>query len=129
MLALLSFICGTSRNATPKQSNLLRELDLLFPHLVDPLDQVHVVLHESCIAFSVLLKTAGELAAVVHNVLLIGFTFTRVLSTLIGSLGPLACLLFLDPGLVEAHNSPLQFLVVRDVLDNFEYIFLETLFR
>ena len=80
MLTLLSFICGASRNATPKQSNLLHELLLLFPHLVDPLDQVHVVLHQSGIAFSVLLKTAGELAAVVLDVGLIGFAFTRVLS-------------------------------------------------
>lgn len=126
LLTLLSFISSGSRNTTPKQSNLLLELLLFFSHLVDALDQVHVVLHKSCVTFSVLLKATSELTAVVLDVGFIGFTFTSALSTLISSLGPLACLLFLDPSLVEAHNAPLKFLVVGDVLDNLKNIVLET---
>ena len=57
---------------------------------------------------------------------LISFAFTSALSTLIGSLSSLACLLFLDPSLVETHNTSLQFLVVGDVLDNLKNIVLET---
>ena len=73
-----------------------------------------------------LLKATGELSAVVLDVGLINIAFTSALSTLIGRLGSLACLLFLDPSLVETHNASLQFLVVGDVLDNLEYIILET---
>ena len=126
LLTLLSFISSATWNTTLKQSNLLLELLLLFPHLIDALDQVHVVLHKSCVTFSVLLKATSELTAVVLDVGFIGFTFTSALSTLISSLGPLACLLFLDPSLVETHDASLQFLVVGDVLDNLEYIVLET---
>ena len=126
LLTLLSFISSATWNTTLKQSNLLLELLFLFPHLIDALDQVHVILHESCVAFSVLLKAASELAAVVLDVGLISFTFTGALSTLVGSLRSLACLLFLDPSLVETHDASLQLLVVSDVLDNLEYIVLET---
>ena len=126
LLTLLSFISSATWNTTLKQSNLLLELYLLFSHLIDALDQVHVILHESCVAFSVLLKAASELAAVVLDVGLISFTFTCALSTLVGSLRSLACLLFFDPSLVETHDASLQFLVVSDVLDNLEYIVLET---
>ena len=126
LLTLLSLISSVSWNTTLKQSNLLLEFLLLFPHLVDALNQVHVVLHKSCVAFTVLLKAACELAAVVHDVHLISITFTSALSTLVVSLGSLACLLFLDPSLVETHNASLQLLVVGDVLDNLEYIVLES---
>ena len=126
LLTQLSFISSATWNTTLKQSNLLLELLLLFPHLIDALDQVDVILHESCVAFSVLLKAASQLAAVVLDVGLISFTFTSALTTLVGSLRSLACLLFLDPSLVETHDASLQFLVVGDVLDNLEYIVLET---
>ena len=126
LLTLLSLISSVSWNTSPKQSNLLLKLLLLFSHLVNALDKVDVILHESCIAFSVLLKAAGELSAVVLDVGLISFAFTSALSTLIGSLSSLACLLFLDPSLVETHNASLQFLVVSNVLDNLEYVILET---
>ena len=126
LLTLLSCISSVTWNTTLKQSNLLRELYLLFSHLIDALDQGHVVLHESCVAFSMLLKAASELTTVVLDVGLINFAFTILLSTLVGSLRSLACLLFLDPSLVETHDASLQLLVVSDVLDNLEYIVLET---
>ena len=126
LLTLLSCISSVTWNTTLKQSNLLRELYLLFSHLIDALDQGHVVLHESCVAFSMLLKAASELTTVVLDVGLINFAFTILLSTLVGSLRSLACLLFLDPSLVETHDTSLQLFVVSDVLDNLEYIVLET---
>ena len=126
LLTLLSLIPSVSWNTTLKQSNLLLEFLLLFPHLVDALNQVHIVLHKSSVAFTVLLKAACELAAVVLDVGLISFAFTSALSTLVGSLGSLACLLFLDPSLVETNNASLQLLVVGDMLDNLKYIVLET---
>ena len=73
-----------------------------------------------------LLKATGELSAVVLDVGLINIAFTSALSTLIGRLGSLACLLFLDPSLVETNNASLQLLVVGDMLNNLKYIVLET---
>ena len=126
LLTLLSCISSVTWNTTLKQSNLLLELLLLFSHLINALDQVHIVLHESCVAFSMLLKAASELTAVVLDVGLISFAFTSALSTLVGSLRSLACLLFLDPSLVETNNASLQLLVVGDMLNNLKYIVLET---
>ena len=106
--------------------DLLLELVLLFFHLVDAFDQIHVVLHEARIVFAMLLQTARQLNSVVLNVSLMS-TALSCISIISINISFLAIGLFLHPGFVKANDSFLEFLVVLDVLDHFEDIVLEAL--
>ena len=129
VLTLLIFIhfFVTSASCTSTQDlNLLLELVLLLPHLIDSLDQVDVVVHQSSVVLTVLLQVARQLLTIVVDVSFISVSLTCVLSILIDSGNSLFTLSFLlDPGLVEADDTALELLVVGDVLDNFKDIILE----
>ena len=129
VLTLLIFIhfFVTSASCTSTQDlNLLLELVLLLPHLIDSLNQVDVVIHQSSVVLTVLLQVARQLLTIVVDVSFISVSLTCVLSILIDSGNSLFTLsFFLDPGLVEADDTALELLVVSDVLDNFKDIILE----
>ena len=129
VLTLLIFIhfFVTSASCTSTQDlNLLLELVLLLPHLIDSLNQVDVVIHQSSVVLTVLLQVARQLLTIVVDVSFISVSLTCVLSILIDSGNSLFTLsFFLDPGLVEADDTALELLVVGDVLDNFKDIILE----
>ena len=79
--------------------NLLAVLMLLFPHLVDALDQVDVILHETRVVLTMLLEISGQLQAIVTNVSLMRLSFTSVLSVSIDILS-LSVSLFQNPSLI-----------------------------
>ena len=104
VLTLLIFIhfFVTSASCTSTQDlNLLLELVLLLPHLIDSLNQVDVVIHQSSVVLTVLLQVARQLLTIVVDVSFISVSLTCVLSILIDSGNSLFTLSFLlDPGLV-----------------------------
>ena len=99
---------------------------LLLSHLVDSLDQIDIVFHESGIVLSVLLQVARELLSVVKDVRLVGVSLSCMCIILIN-----ICLLaesfLLDPGLVQANDTLLKLLIVLNVLDHLKDIVLEPL--
>ena len=106
--------------------DLLHQLLLLLPHLVDALDQVDVILHQTAIGLSVLLKVAGQLATVVADVHLVSLALASV-SIVLVNLGLLAVVLLEHPSFVEADDTLLQLLVVLDVLDDLKHVVLKAL--
>ena len=107
------------------QLDVLVELLLLLTHLVDSLDELHVVLHEAGVVFAMLLQVTGKLRAIVVDVRLVGRALTCMRIVLLNVL--LAVGFLLDPCLVQADHSLLQPLVVCDVLDDLKDVVLEAL--
>ena len=129
LLVLEGFVRAASWHAvlgSLEHRNLLAVLLLLLPHLVDPLDQVHVVLHEARVVFAVLLEVARELLSVVSDVRLVRMSLTCMLGIGVDVL-PLAVGFFFNPGLIETNNAFFELLIVSDVLDDFKDIMEETL--
>ena len=106
--------------------DLLHQLLLLLGHLVDTLNEVDVILHQTTIRLPVLLQVARQLASVVADMHLVSIALTSVGLVLI-DLGLLAGALFEHPGFVEADDALLQLLVVLDVLNDLEHVVLEPL--
>ena len=108
------------------KADLLHQFLLLLRHLIDTLDEVDVILHETGVVLSVLLQAARQLSTVVANVLLMNLASTSVLIGLfkVGLL-LLAVALFEYPSFVKADDTFLQLLVVLDVLNNLEDVVLE----
>ena len=126
LLIFIHFFVASASCTSTQDLNLLLELVLLLPHLIDSLNQVDVVIHQSSVVLTVLLQVARQLLTIVVDVSFISVSLTCVLSILIDSGNSLFTLSFLlDPGLVEADDTALELLVVGDVLDNFKDIILE----
>ena len=106
--------------------NLLAVLVLLFSHLVDALDQVDVVFHETRVVLTMLLEISGQLQAIVTDMSLMSLSFTGMLSVSIDILS-LSVSLFQNPSLIETHDTLFELLIVSDVLDNLKDVILETL--
>ena len=127
LLVLVGFVAGAAGHTFLKDHDLLLKVVLLVAHRVDTLDQVNIVLHEARVVFTVLLKVARELLAVVADVGLVGVPLACMLSILVNSRSLLAIGLLLDPGFVEADDSLFESLVVRDVLHYVKHVVLEPL--
>ena len=108
------------------KADLLHQFLLLLRHLIDTLDEVDVILHETGVVLSVLLQAARQLSTVVGNVGLMFPASTSVPVVLfkVGLL-LLAVALFEYPSFVKADDTFLQLLVVLDVLNNLEDVVLE----
>ena len=129
LLVLEVLIVSASWNATLSSLeyfNLLAVLVLLFSHLVDALDQVDVVLHETRVVLTMLLEISGQLQAIVTDVSLMRLSFTSMLSVGIDILS-LSVSFLQNPSLIETHDTFLELLIVSNVLDNLKDIILETL--
>jgi len=68
---------------TLHQLDLLLQLLLFFNHLVDTLDQIHIVLHKATIILSVLLQVFREMDTVVGEIALVSSTLRVVRVVLI----------------------------------------------
>lgn len=129
LLVLEVLIVATTMNATfcsLEYLNLLAVLVLLFSHLVDALDQVDVVLHETRVVLTVLLEITRQLLAIVADMRFMSLSLTCMLSVGIDILS-LSVSLFQNPSLIKSNDTLLEFFVVSNVLNNLKDVILEAL--
>ena len=106
--------------------DLLLQLVLLLLELIDALQELHIVVHQSCVRLTVLLQGAGKLHAIVQNVNLMS-TALSVICIVCINVGFLAICLLLDPGLIKTNHTFLELFVVLNVLHHLEDVILESL--